>query len=256
MSQDPVVPSRFTPPAAAPLRLGAIMRIALEMYRAAPGAVLGIALISTVPNLVLSVGGQLAYGTHSGTRAVMQGLLSLLPQLLLGPLSIAATAVIAMQLFAGMPAHAGSALERVGLRFWPLAAVVVVSSVGIVIGGLALLIPGIYLAVVWLFAPIVAVVESLGLRSALARSAALAKGAFWWLLAGYLAIQITVALGALVLTDLVDLTLTSINGDSGIVLRGLATCLALTVVTPVASLGLSLMYLSRRVSERGSWPAP
>ncbi len=251
------VGSGYSPPPAVPLGLAGIMRTALTMYRAAPLALVLVALVSTLPYELLLAGSQIAYGpTTSDVRALLQDAISLLPQLLLGQLSIAATTVIVMQMLNGQAAHAGSALELVGERFWLLAAVVVVTSVGIILGFFALIIPGVYLLVVWLFAPIVSVTEGRSLKDALKRSSALAKGAFWWILGSYLAIQITVTLSALLIADLISMPLNPIGGTMGIVLRGAADFVALTAVVPVANAGVALIYMERRVRERRSWPSP
>lgn len=247
----------FSPPPAQPLGLAGIMRTALAMYRQAPVPFILVALVSTLPYEILLAGSQIAYGSaRSDVRALLQDAISLVPQLLLGQLSIAATTVIVMQMLNGQRAHAGSALELVGERFWQLAAVVVVTSVGIVLGFFALVIPGLYLVVLWLFAPIVSVTEDRPLKDAIERSGALVKGAFWWTLGSYLAIQVTVTLGALVISDLVDIALNPIGGTTGIVIRGGAAFVALTIVAPIANGGVALMYMDRRVRSHQEWPLP
>jgi hypothetical protein len=247
--------SGYSPPPATPLGLGGIMRTALAMYRAAPLSFVVVALVSTLPYELLLAGSQIAYGTPATSiRVLLRDAISLVPQLLLGQLSVAATAVIVMQMLNGKSAHAGSALELVGERFWQLAAVVVVTSVGIVLGFFALLIPGLYLVVVWLFAPIVSVTEDRALRSSMERSAGLAKGAFWWILGSYLAIQITIALSALLITELISIPLNPIGGTIGTVIRGVGAFVALTVVAPVANAGVALLYIDRRVREDNAWP--
>jgi hypothetical protein len=249
--------SGYTPPPAVPLGLGGIMRTALTMYRTAPLAFVLVALVSTLPYELLLSGSQIAYGsTTSDARALLQDAIILLPELLLGQLSIAATAVIVMQMLNGQGAHAGPALELVGERFWQLAAVALLTSVGIVLGFLALVIPGLYLVVVWLFAPIVSVTEGRSLRDALERSSALVKGAFWWILGSCFAIQITIALTALLITDLISMPLNPVGGTIGIVLRGAVAFVAFTVVVPVANAGVALIYMDRRVREHNSWPLP
>lgn len=233
------------------------MRTALAMYRAAPLAFILVALISTLPEEVLLVVSQITYGTSTGSlRGRLQEVIGLLPQLLLGPLAIAATVLIVMQMLNGRPPDAGAALERVGEHFWTLVAVIVITSIGIVLGFIAFVIPGIYLAVLWLFAPIVSVTEHLSVRASLRRSAALGKGRFWWILGSYLAIEITVTLAGLVLSNLFDIPLGAIDGDAGIIVRGIVSFIALTLVVPVANAGIALIYTDLRVVGRDSWPLP
>ncbi len=186
----------------------------------------------------------------------MQELLTLLPQLVLGQLSIAATTVLILHLLNGQPANSGVALERVAERFWPLVAVVVITALGILAGFLALLIPGIYLFVVWLVAPIAVVTEERSIREAIGRSVALVRRHFWWVLGSWLAIQITVGLAGLLISDLISIPLGGVGGTLGIVLRGLGAFVALTLVAPVGNAGVALIYVDLRVHEHAVWPQP
>jgi len=233
------------------------MRTALAMYRAAPLSFVLVALVSTLPEELLLTGSQLAYGTSSNQlRAILREFIGLLPQLLLGQLSIAASTVMVMHMLNGQRPNAGVALERVGERFWTLAAVVVVSSAGILLGFLVFVIPGIYLGVLWLFAPIVSVTERRSFRESLRRSVALGRGRFWWILGSYVAIQITITLAGLVISEAIGIPLAAVGGDLGIILRGLVAFLALTAVTPIANAGIALIYTDLRVGERDTWPLP
>jgi len=245
------------PRPAQPLGLAGIMRTALVTYRAVPVPLILVALVSTLPEAVLLIGSQLAYGGPSTRlRELIQELLTLLPQLVLGQLSIAATTVMILHLLHGRPANAGVALERVGERFWPLVAVVVITALGILAGFLALLIPGVYLFVVWLVAPITVVTEHRGIREAMGRSVALVRGHFWWVLGSWLAIQITVGLAGLLIADLISIPLGAVGGTLGIVLRGLGAFLALTLVAPVGNAGVALIYVDLRLHEHPVWPQP
>jgi len=233
------------------------MRAALTMYRAVPVPFILVALVSTLPEAILMIGSQLAYGGPSTRlRELVQELLTLLPQLLLGQLSIAASTVLILHLVNGQRANPGVALERVGERFWPLVAVVFVTAIGILAGFLALLIPGVYLFVVWLVAPIAVVTEQRGIRDAMGRSVALVRGHFWWVLGSWLAIQITVGLAGLLVADLISIPLGAVGGTLGIVLRGLGAFIALTLVAPVGNAGVALIYIELRVHEHPVWPLP
>jgi len=233
------------------------MRAALTMYRAVPVPFILVALVSTLPEAILLIGSQLAYGGPSTRlRELVQELLTLLPQLLLGQLSIAASTVLILHLVNGQRANPGVALERVGERFWPLVAVVFVTAIGILAGFLALLIPGVYLFVVWLVAPIAVVTEQRGIRDAMGRSVALVRGHFWWVLGSWLAIQITVGLAGLLVADLISIPLGAVGGTLGIVLRGLGAFIALTLVAPVGNAGVALIYIELRVHEHPVWPLP
>jgi hypothetical protein len=251
------VSADYAPPPARPLGLAGIMRTALTMYRAVPIAFMLVALVSTLPEAILLIGSQLAYGGPSTRlRELVQELLTLLPQLLLGQLSIAASTVLMLHMLNGQRPNPGVALERVGDRFWPLVGVVCITTIGILAGFVALLIPGIYLFVVWLVAPIAVVTEQRSIRDAIGRSVALVRGHFWWVLGSWLAIQITVGLAGVLISDLINIPLGAVGGTLGIVLRGLGAFIALTLVAPVANAGVALIYIDLRLHEHPVWPVP
>ena len=244
-------------PPARPLGLAGIMRTALVSYRATPLPFILVALVSTLPEAILLIGSQIAYGGPSTRlRELVQELLTLIPQLVLGQLSIAATTVLILHLLNGQPANSGVALERVAERFWPLVAVVVITALGILAGFLALLFPGIYLFVVWLVAPIAVVTEERSIREAIGRSVALVRRHFLWVLGSWLAIQITVGLAGLLISELISIPLGGVGGTLGIVLRGLGAFVALTLVAPVGNAGVALIYVDLRVHEHAVWPQP
>jgi hypothetical protein len=233
------------------------MSSALAMYRARPGALIVIALVSTLPTTMLAVGGDLAYGVpDDGRAALLRTAIVAVPTQLLSQISVAAAAVLAMELLNGRPATASHALEVVAMRFWPLAAVIGVTLVVVAAGIVLLVIPAIIIIVLWLYAPIISVAEGRPLRAAFQRSVALAKGALWWTLGSYLAIQITVTLAASLATVILSAPFTPLTGDPEIVAQGMVSLLVLTIAQPVALLGVGLMYLDRRVRREGVWPTP
>lgn len=233
------------------------MSTALAMYRARFWALIVIALVSTLPTVLLGTGGDLAYGAPDNARdTLMRTLIVVVPTQLLSQISVAAAAVLAMDLLNSRPATASHSLELVGLRFWPLAAVIGISLAGLAAGIVALVIPAIILLVLWLYAPITVVTEGRGVREAFTRSAELSKGAFWWTLGSYLAIQLTVALAAALVSAILTAPFSSLGGDPAIIVNGAVSLLVLTLAQPVALLGTGLMYLDRRVRREGVWPAP
>lgn len=233
------------------------MSTALAMYRARPWTLIVIALVSTLPTVLLSSGGDLAYGVPDNARdTLLRTVIVAIPTQLLGQISVAAAAVLAMDLLNGRPATASHSLELVGLRFWPLAAVIAVTLAGLAAGIVLLVVPAIILLVLWLYAPIAVVTEGRGVREAFTRSADLSKGAFWWTLGSYLAIQITVALGAALVSAIFAAPFSSLGGDAAIIADGAVSLVVLTAAQPVAMLGVGLMYLDRRVRREGVWPAP
>ena len=247
----------FTPPPPAPLGLGGIMSTALAAFRAAPLPLMGIALVSTLPVALLATAGDISYGAPGdGTEQALRALVQLIPVLLLSPISTAATTVVVIDMLHGMPASASRGLEPVGERFWVLAGVLVLTTVGIVAGLLALVIPGVVLLVLWLFAAQVCIVERRGVRASIRRSADLVRGGFWWTLGSFLVISITVGLAAALLAIVLGGAAAPLSGDPAIAVSGIASLIASTVVQPVANVGVALIYLERRMRHGEGRPAP
>lgn len=247
----------FIPPEEGRLGLGGIMATALAMFRAAPLPLMVIALVSTLPVALLTTVSDIAYGPAEGSEEqALRAMVQLVPVLLLAPISTAATTITAVDMLHRRPTDASRALETVADRFWPMAAVVALTAVGVLAGLAALVIPGIVLLVIWLFAAQVSVLERRGVRASFARSGALVRGAFWWTLGGFLAISLTVGLAAALLGTILSLAAVPLSGDLEIAGVGLATLVASTIVQPVGNLGLALMFVERRLVRDGAWPEP
>ena len=247
----------FTPPSPGHLGLGGIMSAALAMYRAAPRPFLAVSLVSTLPLVGLSVAGDLAYGVPAdSTGRGLRELILLVPALFLVQISLAATAVLTMDLLHRRPPSASAGLELVGLRFWPLAAVNAITILGVALGIMALVIPGLVLLVMWIYAPIIAVVEARRPRASLARSVATVRGRFWWTTGAYVAIQLTVTLAGILIGALFGTLAAPLSGNAAIIGTGLAELVAVTLVQPVALLGVALMYLEGRAAREGHWANP
>jgi len=233
------------------------MSTALAMFRAAPLTLIAVALVSTLPVALLATAGDITYGPAEGsTEQALRALVQLVPVLLLSPISTAATTVAAVDMLHGQRASASRALEPVGERFWPMAAVVVLTTLGFLLGLAALVIPGIVVLVLWLFAAQVAVVERRGVRASFHRSVELVRGAFWWTLGSFLAVSLTVGLAAALLASVFSVAAMPLSGDAELAAVGVASLVASTVIQPVGNLGLALIFLERRMRREGAWPPP
>ena len=247
----------FTPPRPGPSGLKDILSRAIAIFRAYPLPFMIIAFVTALPIGLVAIAIDLAYAVpDDDLQKALATLIGVLPAVVLVPISGAAVAVAVIDCVNGGPPRVSHALEMVGERFWPLAAVIAVTTTGLVLGVMALLVPGIILLVFWLFASPVVVVEGLGLRGALGRSRQLVRGAFWPVLGVYLVIEIGAALvGALLLIPL-DAIALGFDGDAQKVVAGIAQIAVTTIAQPLAMIGVALMYLDRRVRAEGAWPKP
>ena len=120
------------------------------------------------------------HGAGLGALAIFLGFI-----FLSGLLSVIATCAIvygALQQMAGHHAGVGECLGRALSLLFPLLGVAIVASIAISLGLVALIVPGVLLAVMWWTVIPVMVVEQPGVFAALGRSAELTKGHRWSIL--------------------------------------------------------------------------
>lgn len=143
-----------------------------------------------------------------------------------------------------------------GLRyFFPLFVVALLVGLGMVVGFLLLIVPGIFLAVRWCITAPIVVVERIGPTSSMGRSADLTEGNRWavfGLLLLYLvfayAVQIVFALAIAAMFGDGALTEMSLDPAGLGILIGLAVLTAL--ITLVSTVGAAALYFElRRVKE-------
>ncbi len=130
--------------------------------------------------------------------------------------------------------------------FTPLFGAVVLAALGIAIGFLALLLPGVYLAIRWYFVPQTVVIEGARGPTALSRSGQIVEGFWWRTLALVLLANLAIAIPALVL--LAPFTAIAASTDEA-VWALVGTILATSLTTPFVSLFSTLLYydlLARR----------
>lgn len=119
--------------------------------------------------------------------------------LFIQPLSTAIILYAAFQHMRGLPVRLGDSISRGLARFLPLVGVMVLSTLGILLGFFLLIIPGLILMVMWYVAVPVCVVERAGPITSLGRSQALTKGHRWKLFGLYILVLIVSGIGGALL---------------------------------------------------------
>jgi hypothetical protein len=229
---------------------------ALALYRAQPRLFLLLALVTALPIGLVTMGIDLAYGnddTSTGRTLLAIGLQIALA-VLIAPISGAATTVATIDAVDGRAPSVSRALEIVGERFWPLVLTLLVATVGVAVGFMALFVPGVYLLVVWLFAGQAAVIERRGLRDSLLRSAELVRGGWWRCFATFLLVQVGAGLVQTLLVAPVARGADDLSYSSEVIAVGVWRILVTTVVEPFVLIAIALLYLDRRVRQEGRWP--
>jgi len=123
--------------------------------------------------------------------------------------------------------------------FTPLFGAVVLAALGIAIGFLALIVPGVYLAVRWYFVPQAVVIEGARGPAALRRSGQIVQGFWWRTFALVLLANLAVAIPGFLL--LAPFTAIAESSDQA-VWALVGTILATSVTTPFVALFSTLLY--------------
>jgi hypothetical protein len=147
---------------------------------------------------------------------------------------------------AGKRPSAGQVLVAGFEAFTPLFGAVVLAAIGIALGFLALIVPGIFLAVRWYFVPQAVVIDGARGPAALTRSSKVVEG-LWWRTFGLVVLaNLAVALPGVLLLAPFDAVAAS---SDQAVWRLVGTILTTSVTTPFVALYSTLLYydlLARR----------
>jgi hypothetical protein len=226
-----------------------IIGSALDMYQSYPLLFLTLALGVIAPYqlavLAINGTGPLAGSAHGSLGAYY--LLMLLDYTLVGPLVSALHIHAVIRIGQGdRPRLAQIALR--GLRVLPVvAAAVIVADLGIALGFLALIVPGVLLVLRWSVVAQVAAVEHEGWIPSLRRSSELTRGHYWHIL-GLLVITVVVSGG--VNLGAVALPLGSTSGAASVAV-GIATR---TITASFSALTLAILFFDLRARAPGGPP--
>ncbi len=240
----------------APFTFGELLTRAWGMYRREPWIFLLLTAVTVVPVGILSaIAAQAASESSDLARAGAIIGIALIPAVLLIPVSGAAVAVATVRRLDGDPISAGAALERVGVRFWALFLALVLVTLGVLAGFLALIIPGIFLAVLWLFAGQAVVIEGKGVRDALRRSQDLVRGSWWTIFLAWILIQIVTAVAQVVIGLVGAAILAPLDGTALAWGEGIWSTAIQLAVQPFALIAIAILYADRVIRVDGRLPA-
>jgi hypothetical protein len=153
---------------------------------------------------------------------------------------IAAICIYALHTIAeGQRPRAGAVFVAGFEAFTPLFTAVLLAALGIALGLLLLVVPGVYLAVRWYFVPQAVVVEGARRQAALARSSSLVDG-FWWRTFGLIVLaNVAVAIpGFLLLTPFTAIAESTDRAVWSLVGSAVTT----SITTPFVALYSTLLY--------------
>ena len=213
------------------LRIGAVFRQTAEVISAnlAAFAIAGLAFAVTVQAIIVL----LASAGPAG------GLVALAVSVVLFPLVTAAMSYVVGQSLRGRQTSLGQALATGLANLGPVLAVSIVTGLGIGIGTLLFIVPGLVLRAVFAVVIPAALIERLGVRGAITRSVQLTEGARW----PVFGIVVVVELASYVLAEL---AFTGTTGAAALVVAVIVAALEFAVTAAYPA----VMYMQlRRAKE-------
>jgi hypothetical protein len=230
-----------------PLSIGEILANTLWFYGRFPllFAVLALAVVGPYELLVLAVTNTSPLGQQTASVGTTLALI-LLDFALVGPL-VSALHVHAVQLIGRGERPSFSNVAALGIR--ALIAVVpaqIMAGIGIALGLIALIIPGVILAVRWAVVAQVAALERTDWTQTLGRSIELTRGHFWHVL------------GVIFLVALIGFTITRVGealaGSSTHVLQIVVGIAVLTIVRSFTALTSAVLFFDLFSRSHGTFP--
>jgi Membrane domain of glycerophosphoryl diester phosphodiesterase len=246
-----------------PLSIGEMLDAGFKLFRQRFGTLMVCVLVPVVPLSIIStilVGSvdDTAFDVNASASDSSSGdVANLIDNLLSGAaaaIAIAACFKVISSAYLGERTDASASL-RYGLsRLFPLIVAYIMMSIGIGLGLVALVIPGVFLAIKWSMTFPAIVAERAGPFAAMGRSWELTRG-HWWrtfgallvvvLISFVLAFAILIALGAAVASS------DSISEVAFAVLITVVTIIVLAVLYPLTASIVTVVYYDLRVRNEG-----
>ncbi len=217
------------------MALGEIIDASITLYRNNWQVLAGIVAVFVVP---LSIVGAMLNEQGGGGQAA-----AFLLSVLIGPLMGGAISRAAGELYLGRKPEVGSAISFTMSRIAPLLIVTVLTTLAVILGLVALIIPGFILMVRLYFSSIIVVLENRDGTDAMRRSFDLTKGHSWRLVGAALVIAIITA----VVSGILQIPILFLT--SNLVAVTAISALIQVLVTPFSAVAAVLLYFDLRVRK-------
>ena len=234
--------------------VGELFRDTLAVFRrhALLFVLLSAAVVFPAELIVEGIGMEMLTNSYDSTPAIAETVIPTIVEFLVVTPIIAAICIYALhQIAEGERPSAGQVFVAGFEAFTPLFAAVVLAAVGIAVGLLALIVPGIYIAVRWYFVPQSVVIEGARGPQALARSSLIVTG-FWWRTFGLVLLaNVAIAIPGFIL--LAPFRAVAESTDRA-VWALIGSAVTTSVTTPFVALYSTLLYydlLARRAGVSG-----
>jgi hypothetical protein len=235
-----------------PRDISALFGDALRAYRARAGTFLLVAAAVAVPAevVVSGIGLEQLTGPYQESSSPAEIIIPTAVDFLVVAPLITATCIYALrEIAAGGAPRAGQTLAAGLDAFAPMFVAIVLAAIGIALGLVLLIVPGVFLAVRWYFVPQAVVLEEARGPAALSASGRAVQG-FWWRACGILVVaNLAASLPGLIL--LLPFQGIAISTDRA-VWELVGQTAAETVATPFVALVSTLLYFDLRARRGGT----
>jgi hypothetical protein len=229
--------------------VGALFRDSLAVFGRHFWLFIALSAVVVIPAelIVEGIGLEMLTSSYDDSPSLAEAAVPTIVEFLVVTPIIAAICIYALhEIAGGERPRAGQVLIAGFEAFTPLFAAVVLAAAGIALGFVALILPGVYLAVRWYFVPQAVVMEGVRGPRALSRSGLLVTG-FWWRTFGLVLLaNVAIAIPGFVL--LAPFTAIAESTDRA-VWALVGTAATTTITTPFVALYSTLLYydlLARR----------
>jgi hypothetical protein len=235
-----------------PRDVGALFSDTLSVYRSQIWLFIALSAAVVVPVdlIVRGIGLEMLTSSYDSTPALAEAIVPTVVEFLVVTPIIAAICIYALHAILGKERPAAGAVFVAGFEaFTPLFAAVLLAAIGIALGFLALILPGIYLAVRWYVVPQAVVVDGARGTAALRRSGELVQGLWWRTLGLVILGNVAVAIpGFLLLTPFTAIAESTDRSLWALV----GSMLATSITTPFVALYSTFIYYDLR-ARRGEF---
>jgi uncharacterized membrane protein len=231
-------------------RIGPVFSRAWSVYAGNFVKFSAIALVIALPQL-LSGDSKTAEGSAWTLVAFIVGMI----------VNTVGQAVILYGAFQAMRGRAmliGEAVRRGLSRFWSIIGLAILASLGILVGMILFIVPGVMLAIRWSVALPTCVVENLGPLAAMRRSAELTRGHRWKIFGLFILIVVIIIIAAMIIgllvggvAGVISLASDATRSIAALVILGLLGLIGAAIYTAYLNIVLVMLYHDLRVAKEG-----
>jgi len=241
-----------------PLSLSELLDRTFFLYRKHFVLFVGIVALPELIVLAVQLIGATLRLQGSPISSIFISLIAALVNVLALTAAHAATVIAVSDVHMDRPTNIGSAFSAIKHRLLPILGILFCIDLGIGLGFILLLVPGIYLALTWALAVPVTVLEGTGLNGTANRSSLLTKGDKGRIFVVALLISILIWIAMLIVNVPLFILAAMTHAGNPAALAGWVTIftsagtfVSTSLVGPLMTIALTLLYFDNRVRKEG-----